>query len=181
MSATIKISCPVCGSVLAVKDSPDNEFRELTCPVCKKKSPYTSYRKIGANAGEHTEYPDSPLRQNEKDNAAIGKILVVDKGLAFQLKEGLNIIGRQSKSSNADIQLPCSSRRMSREHVVIEVRQVPGKGYVHYISLNKQQVNPTYIGSEPLMYGDKIILNEGDIIRLPDMTVRFVLPDIDKD
>ncbi len=66
---------------------------------------------------------------------------------------------------------------MSREHIVIEVKKLPVKGFVHYVSLYKEKVNKTSIGNEPLLYGDCVVLNHGDIIKLPDATLRFEIPD----
>ena len=68
---------------------------------------------------------------------------------------------------------------MSREHIVIEIKKVPAKGFVHYLSLYKEKVNKTFVGNEPLVYGDCIILNHGDIIKLPDADLRFEIPNED--
>ncbi len=54
---------------------------------------------------------------------------------------------------------------------------MPGRGLVHYVYINKEQVNPTYIGNCQLEYGDRLVLNHNDIIKLPDMELRFELPD----
>ncbi|MCI7783026.1 MAG: hypothetical protein MR544_08035, partial [Parabacteroides sp.] len=54
---------------------------------------------------------------------------------------------------------------------------IPGKGFVHIASLYKERVNPTYINQTPLLYGDHIILQMGDRIILPNVTLRFEIPD----
>ena len=69
---------------------------------------------------------------------------------------------------------------MSRLHLLIEVKKVVGKGFVHYVSLYGQKANATYIGNNQLEAGDIIELNSGDIIRLPDMPdirVKFEIED----
>ena len=64
----------------------------------------------------------------------------------------------KAAKSEAGIQIyTADSRAMSREHIVIDVKNVPGKGFVHTLSLYKEKVNPTFIGSEPLVYGDRIV------------------------
>ncbi len=150
---------------------------ELTCPVCKRKLPFTQFKRIAAPVTDgHTQYPDA----GGSEDLSIGRLIVlIERGecVTFQLKEGQNVIGRKAKGSGADIQLPCTSRRMSREHIVIEVKRVAGKGYVHYVSLSKEQVNPTYVNGQLLSYGDKVVLNTGDIIRLPDMELKFCSPE----
>jgi hypothetical protein len=62
---------------------------------------------------------------------------------------------------------------------VIEVKRVPAKGYVHYVSLYKEKVNPTYVEDELLQYGDCLVLSHGDVIKLPDVTFKFEIPDED--
>jgi hypothetical protein len=69
---------------------------------------------------------------------------------------------------------------MSREHVVIEVKRVAGKGFVHYLSLFKEKVNRTCINNDVLEYGDCVILKHGDIIHLPGIDLKFELPDSDE-
>ena len=66
---------------------------------------------------------------------------------------------------------------MSREHLVIEIKKIPGKGFVHCASLYKEKVNPTFIGQNKLEYGDCVILHHRDLIRLPDVEARFEIPD----
>ena len=66
---------------------------------------------------------------------------------------------------------------MSREHLVLEVKKVIGKGFVHYASLYKEKVNETMINNELLEYGDSIVLKSGDKLRLPDATIVFEIPD----
>ncbi|MCD8291354.1 MAG: FHA domain-containing protein [Prevotella sp.] len=173
----IKIGCPKCGAILEVKYESGIEGKFVTCPVCKKNSPFSSFKKIvnnNNNQGDHT------IVNAGNENYTLGELHVISSSIKFRLNPGRNIIGRKSSSSSATFQLPCTSKRMSREHLVIEVKKVPGKGYVHHVSLNKEHVNPTYIGNTLLEYGDKLVLNDRDIIHLPDMDIRFEIPDSDK-
>ncbi|MBD5355436.1 MAG: FHA domain-containing protein [Bacteroides sp.] len=111
-------------------------------------------------------------------NFTIGKISFLDNGISYQLHPGRNVIGRKSLRSEADIQIDTAGKRsMSREHIVIEVKKVPIKGFVHYLTLYKEKVNPTYIREEQVLYGDCIILSHGDIIKLPDAILKFEIPD----
>ncbi len=176
MEEILKIGCPVCGSILTVKNQSGIESRSVTCPVCKKRSPFVSFKRINdTEDDEPTQYPHMEDDKQEGENYTIGRLIA--DSVPYQLQPGKNIIGRKAEGSGAHVQIPCTSKRMSREHLVIEIKKVPGKGSVHYVSLNKAQVNPTYIGSMQLEYGDKLILKHNDIIRLPDMEVRFEIPD----
>ncbi len=96
----------------------------------------------------------------------------------LKLKTGKFIIGRKANSSMADFQIQTEgSNRMSKEHIVIEVKKVPQKGVVHYISLYKEKVNDTFINDEKMFFGDCVILKNGDIIKLPDATLKFEILD----
>lgn len=191
MEEIIKIKCPYCGAVLSVKNQADIESKNVTCPICKQKSPFTDFKRIvDKMEDEHTQYPGGEEKtsyQNSSDpgtdigrglNFALGKLKIMPTGPSYQLKNGKNIIGRRASQSSADFQIATGeSKRLSREHLVIEIKKVQGKGLVHYASLYKQKTNKTYIGTELLEYGDCIVLNDGDIIKLPDVSIKFEIPD----
>ena len=194
MDEIIKIKCPYCGAVLSVKNQAGIESKSVTCPICKQKSPFKDFKKIAEkfkDDGEHTQYPgddektsyqtssSDPLTDYRTGlNFTLGKLKVMPSGPSFQLKPGKNIIGRRATQSTADFQIPMEgSKRLSREHLVIEIKKVQGKGFVHYASLCKQKTNKTFIGNELLEYGDCMVLNHGDVIKLPDVNVKFEIPD----
>jgi hypothetical protein len=183
MDEIIQIKCPFDGAVLSVKYQTGIETKNVTCPVCKNKYPFTKFKRVtpGASQGSHTgggeEEPDTEL---PKENLILGRLRSMDSSLSFQLKPGRNVIGRKSASSTATLQIDTGAdRKLSREHLVIEVKRVPAKGFVHYVSLYKERVNPTYIGDELLQYGDCVVLHHGDLVKLPDLTLMFELPDED--
>lgn len=182
----IKIKCPCCGTMLAVKQQPGIEDKNVTCPVCKETSPFKQYKPMTIKKSEDTIYPDKEERTHYEEtdldasmNFTLGQLRIVSFPLSpFRLNVGRNVIGRKASASSADIQLPTTeSKRMSREHLIIEVKKIPEKGFVHYASLYKQRVNETFINQERLEFGDCIILKDGDVIKLPDMTVKFEIPD----
>lgn len=186
MEDKIKIKCPYCGAVLSVKNLPGIESKNVTCPVCKQKSLISACQKITVMDSERTQYPgakDSEKSTEYADplkdqNFTLGKLKVQPSGPSYQLHTGKNIIGRRATQSTADFQIPTDgSKRLSREHLVVEVKKVPGKGFVHYASLFKEKTNATLIGNTPLEYGDCLVLHHGDIITLPDVKVKFEIPD----
>ena len=193
MDDIIKIKCPYCGAVLSVKNQAGIESKSVTCPICKQKSPFKDFKKIAEkfkDDGEHTQYPGDDEKtsyQTSSDpgtdirtglNFTLGRLTCPLLNKPFQLKPGKNVIGRKATQSMADCQIPTeSSKRMSREHLIIDIKKVQGKGFVHYASLCKQKINKTYIGNELLEYGDCVVLNHGDVIKLPDAVVKFEIPD----
>lgn len=193
MDEIIQIKCPFDGAVLSVKNQPGIETKQVTCPVCKHKYPFTQFKRVIQTVNhddqctgypdeeEHTSYASggsSEATALGQMNFTLGKVSLVGTTVAYQLKPGRNVIGRKGVKSTADFQIDTGEKRaMSREHIVIEVKKVPGKGFVHYITLFKEKVNKTYIGAEPLLYGDCIVLTHGDLIRLPDAELKFEIPD----
>lgn len=195
MNEIIQIKCPFCGAVLSVKNIPDIDKKNVTCPICKQTNRFVNYKTItrdpneqpkgigkdvfnpkrsyGREATEATQY--GPM------NFTIGKLHLIGSDLCFQLKLGKNEVGRKSKNSTVDFQIDTGeSRKMSRNHLVIEVMKENYKGYVHYVSLSKENVNPTTVNGNPMCYGvDKVILNNGAIIKLPDAELKFEIPDED--
>lgn len=187
----IKIKCPYCGAILAVKKTAGMETKSLTCPVCKESSPYTTFKQIvDKKQEEHTQYPDghSPAgssnepthtQVDETPNYTLGQLKGIDLNTQmFRLKVGKNIIGRKATASTADSQISTGeSKRLSREHLIIEVKKVPGRGFVHFASLYKMKSNATFINDEQLEYGDCVVLQHGDILKLPDVSLKFEIPD----
>ena len=199
MEDIIQIKCPFDGAVLAVKNQPGIESKNVTCPICKHKYPFTQFKRVYSNTGDEdpdTDYPDSDeytkydgeytryeddedkTKIKENLNLTLGTVKVIGSGKIYQLKPGRNVIGRKAQQSGADFQIDTDEKRsMSREHIVIEVKKDPAKGFVHYVSLYKEKVNKTFLGNEQLFYGDCIRLNHGDLIKLPDATIIFEIPD----
>lgn len=196
MDETIRIKCPFDGAILSVKNQPGIENKLVTCPICKQKFPFSQFKRITPapsyqEEGE-TELPDMDGRARgygaeehttiaqSQTNFTLGRLKVVGTTTSFQLRAGRNVIGRKGMKSLADFQIDTAEKRaMSREHIQIEVKKVPSKGFVHYVSLCKEKVNKTFVGNDLLMYGDVLILNHGDVIKLPDATLKFEIPDED--
>ena len=179
MDDLIRIKCPWCSAVLTVKDFEGIETKSVTCPVCKQKSPFTKFTKVtGDDEKEKTHYLKGwkAAEPTDPDNLMIGCLKVKTTGQTFRLSPGRNVIGRKASASSANIQLDTGeNHRVSREHIVIEVKKIPGKGFVHYLSLYKERVNPTFLNKVSMMFGDCMVLKNGDIISLPNFDIVFEL------
>lgn len=176
-SNVIKIKCPKCGAVLRVKEQQGIEKMRVTCPVCKEGAPFSQFN--SASSPEKYVNADDRTSITIGANFTLGQLKLETLDLSpYRLKMGKNIVGRKAKASSADFQIPTGDKkRMSREHLVIEVVKVPDKGLVHYASLYKASVNVTSINHERIQYGDRIILNHGDVLMLPDVNLVFEIPD----
>lgn len=182
MEQKIKVKCPRCGANLSVKMQPGIEHKNLTCPVCKESSIFSSYRVITPPKEQEREH--TIIKENIKSFShtpeVVGELRVLSSTQLIRLRKGKNIIGRKASNSSADCQIETDNRRISREHLIIEVKNVEGKGVVHMLSLYKEQVNPTSINGESLMWGDSLVLRSGDVITLADLRLRFEIPDDEK-
>lgn len=189
----LQIKCPFDGAILTVKNVPGIEKKNVPCPVCKNKYPFTQFKIVSPVSGsdsdtdysgakeEKTSYGEQVVSEDTdlgNMNFTIGRLRLEGTGILYQLRPGRNIVGRKAEKSGSDFKIDTGiNRKMSREHIVIEVKKVPSKGFVHYLSLFKEKVNKTYIGTEELLFGDCIVLNNGDMIRLPDANLKFEIPD----
>ncbi len=101
----------------------------------------------------------------------------------YTLKLGPNIIGRDVKSSKADWKIPGtdSCMRISREHIIVEVKNLSNGSYRHELSLYKDKVNATYVNGDRVEdKEERLILNQGDSVKLPDnIMLLFEIPDTD--
>lgn len=194
MEELIKIKCPFDGAVLKVMNQPGIESKNVTCPICKHKYPFTEFKRVDdvySNEDPDTELPGGEEKTRYRDSEettslnqpdfTIGELYIPSMNKVFRLSPGRNLIGRKATKTTATIQIDTGEKRsMSREHLVIDVKKVPAKGMVHYVSLAKEKVNKTMVGNEVLNYGDCFVLQNGDVIALPDVTLKFRIPDEEK-
>lgn len=182
------ITCPSC----EIKN-PFIKFRKVTPQQKPQQDPPTDYgyghqrpqeeeKTQYRHSEEHTQYQyqDSKTKTGQAvhRNMTVGVLRLAGTNNTFQLKPGRNVIGRQSSNSGANFQINTGDKRsMSREHIVIDVKQHPGQGIIHCLSLYKEKVNKTFVDAEQLLPGDVIILQPGQIIKLPDAVLRFDIPD----
>lgn len=186
----IRIKCPRDGSVLTVRRVEGIESKYVTCPICKTKMRFGDFKIVTSGESDNTQYggSDDHTQYGGSDDhtqyggakqtpsqQSIGRLTVKETGRSYQLRPGVNIIGRWASKSAATIQLECPSRRMSREHLVVEVKRLPHEGYVHYARLYKSGVNATFINGLELAEGDVIILRHGNVIGLPDVELVFTV------
>lgn len=189
MNDIIQIQCPGDGAILSIKRQPGVESKNVTCPVCKMSRPFSQYKVYVPKTEECTEYPNGygktgNLNDSKEEtevatgNLCLGSLTVISTGRRYQLRPGRNVIGRKASVSDADFQIDTGqSHRMSRSHIIIDVKKVMGKGYVHQAKLFKERCNATYVNSSRLEPGDCIILHHCDILRLPDTDIRFEISD----
>lgn len=198
MAECIDIKCPFCSATLRIKNTPGIETKNIKCPNCNKSNAFTEFKPVAPKktvskpVASHSQTDDDPGTdyvgkgghgKSGEDtvvpvlNQTPGMLRDLGNGQSYQLKPGLNIVGRKANSSKADIQIDTGDKNfMSRQHIVIDVKKIP-KGYVHHLKLYQEKVNETLVNNQKLTYGDCIVLNHGYTIKLPDAVLVFELPD----
>lgn len=193
----LQIKCPWCSAVLSVKNRPDIETKNVTCPVCKQKSAFNQFTLVSQPAPqpkppvppvpssspyEGTKYSSNAGNLGSPTSlSVVGQLVLASSGAVFQLHQGRNVIGRMAPGSVADFQIETPlSKRMSRQHIVVDVMVDPLLGVVHALSLFKQACNAVTVNGQPLVFGDRVILTSGMSIAMPDAILTFQLPDPEK-
>lgn len=177
---TIKIKCPNCGKVLIVQDDPSNATKNVVCPVCKVKNPFSSFKNvIPAPIEDKTE-----LSKKQSDDKTVIRSCMNNKGTGFlldeysrrkyPLSEGVNLIGRLPKQSVpvADIAIVTDDSGLSRKHLNIEVVRGMDGNVRHWVS-NAENKNPTFINGRKMEDGDRIVLYDGYMISSSDTVLSF--------
>lgn len=184
-----KIICPSCKRILTIKYFEGIESKSFPCPNCGIKHKYTDYlpyptQQDETDLGDVLRYraqnKQIPAQTDEtelgslKTAVNIGCLKLPDVAELVQLKVGRNIIGRASSTSTATIQVNDATRTMSRSHYYIDVL-VFGSTVRHLLSVVPEAPNDTKLNDVKLEKTDKLVLNNGDIIRSGQVEVEFVL------
>ena len=182
----IKIKCPTCGKVLRLQDAPNINAASFTCPVCEEKhvvgkcQRYVEQPKPMVSSGDETRYGGASARQGGdetrigsqpqcggSDETRIGSasspavgVLMDNMGRTYQLRLGINTIGRKAASSPASVQIATDDRTMSRSHAVIDVSHAGGK-------------TPSFLNGSLIGQQDQLILNNGDRIKMGNTEMTF--------
>ena len=189
-----KIVCPTCKTVLEVGYFPGIESKSFPCPRCKTMHAFTEYlpyvaagwRAAGSNASGEDTITGGSGKNNPEDTETptaggtrlvIGGLRIAGRSEPVRLRQGRNTVGRKADSSEASIQVPDESRKMSRVHFVIDVTCKPGKGVYHTVSLAPGKKNASFFNGEPMTADDRYMLKAGDTLRVAGVELTFVLPD----
>ena len=169
---TIRIKCPKCGVLLDVRNTGNEAERTIGCPNCN------SHLKV-----KFKKKPDLPPVDDDDAeefgtnimsgiaNTNVGKLLYGTT--EYPLILGVNTIGRKATTSAASLQIPTDDRSMSRMHSIIEVGRLYD-GSVRTVIKNADNKNPTFVGGQRLLDGDRIVLRNGDVIKMGNVVVTFI-------
>lgn len=186
MIDVVKIKCPVCGSVLQIKNQPDLDKKSVTCPTCKQKSRIADCMRMAStnNSDDATQYNAGRDMGSEDTTLGtapvvpLGKLVNSQNGCVHQLRLGKNTIGRSVSSPLPTVTIPVDEiqthNTMSREHAIIEVTRLSNGSYRHFL-YNWKNKNGTFVNEMRLTEGERLVLNDGQTIRLGEVVLRFEL------
>ncbi len=91
----------------------------------------------------------------------------------YPLHLGRNLVGRESKTSNADVQIPTDDFQMSREHAVINITKI-SNGSLRALIRNYKEGVCTVVKGMKLESTDKLVLTSGTEIKLGQTSVFYI-------
>lgn len=179
---TMKIKCPNCGAILIVRRVQGMESKSVPCAVCKVTNPFVKFTEVKeqAYAPEDTElkkkkYLKDDADEEDTDFEKEALLYDVSTQKRYLLKDGLNLVGRKTykKESVADVPVETLVKGFSRSHFYVEVmRYGTDLKLKLYLAENK---NETYVNSERIEKGEKIMLKEGDVVKCCSLELKVVI------
>lgn len=154
---TSTIQCPHCGNEAKIAPTVVGEAT-VACKKCK---------------GKFIVLVKSKTVKVSSGSASKGVLKLLRRGWfdkEFQLREGVNVLGRFDDEIKSDISIK-GDDSMSRRSIEIFVAKTE-KGYRYTLTVLKA-VNPVYHNERILSEGEKIDLNFGDSIQLGKTKFRF--------
>ena len=183
-----RVQCPQCGTIYDIPNSKGEPERIFTCKKCQKKlrvkfsNPQVSNDEpvdaitVDTNDNGKTQYHTQKKPEITNNTVFVQKsakrgILVVN-GREYELREGINTVGRKSANSTASLQLDVSDQFMSRRHCKINCVNM-GKPTFKAIISNDQNKNKTYINDIPLGEDEEDVLTNGCKVRMADTVIIY--------
>lgn len=162
------INCPSCGLKLSFQGVPGYENMTVTCPRCRFKGKVRQFMNGGVKQPlMETRISPSPFGVMSAD---LGQVRILSSDAVRKLKEGVNVLGRNSESGTADVKLT-NDPYMSRRHVQIEVIRRPD-GFEHRL-VEINSTNIIKLNGKEINRGDVLKLNFGDVLTLGMTDIRL--------
>lgn len=159
------ITCPNCHGKLEVTNPKQEPMLLITCPnpACGAKL------RVRFDTGETIIAP-------KKKVATVPGYLSYN-GEYFVLAEGRNSVGRNSSKHESNIEIQTADKSVSRVHCLLEavrIESVRMKVIASDLrSEEKMAQMPTCIADEPLAKEDRIVLEDGDTIKIGGQVLTF--------
>ncbi|MDO4181591.1 MAG: FHA domain-containing protein [Bacteroidales bacterium] len=177
----VKITCPYCKQVFAIKKPEKSGNYRIVCPNpnCKKDirlklvaHPIQMQGQGSAPVQPENEpkdtaqTPPTKIKMGEEFRLHKARLIQQRKfksNIVHQLSEGRNLIGRKDDVNSSDISIE-GDNTISRQSVEIIMERTE-KGYLFKLNVLRAK-NPVYLNKAQLTEGEGMYLDYGDIIRL---------------
>lgn len=165
-----RVCCNSCGITLDVPQRNGEPYRDIHCPNCNHQQRVTFGDSLPDEQAK-TVYGGMQgiTRQDNTDDDALtqfpqampvhpGALLFGTK--KYPLRLGRNLVGRASKTSNADVQIPTNDNQMSREHAIINIKRI-ADGSLRTLIRNFKDNLVTIVKDMQLETNDEVVLTNG--------------------
>lgn len=195
---TLTCGNPACRAGLTVRVKVPTQAKEVKCPKCGYLNPLPANLSAPEKPVPAASDEETLIKENDNEKTwiqgegktkpalpeVLGWLIVHDEKTAsqtFNLKKGLNTVGRISRKSPSDLMIQTEDRYMSRPHCTIEVK-INKMGQVDYVlqdgarqpdGTRKKSQNGTFLnGQEPALHpSEQIYLKDGDTVQIGETKV----------
>ena len=161
---TKHVKCPKCSQKLEVTNKNQESVLLVRCPQCNAKM------RVKFDTGE------TVLADAEDRSEIIGLLKYGEK--YCPLHEGVNILGRKVKQSQADVPIETDDLTMSRKHATIEIVRLKSNKIKAVLGdlrdREKAVVKPIIHEGIPLDADDRVVICFGDTIQLGETILKYV-------
>jgi len=158
------ITCPNCRTSIEVTNLDSKELIVVPCPKC------------GLKLGVKFDKNQTVILDSRPDKKEIGHIVCGQEH--FELKLGVNTVGRKSANSSATIQIATNDMSVSRVHAEIEVVKLDSgnmKAFLRDVrDVEKSNIKPMLFGDDRMYPEDCLDLENGDTFRMGDVLVKYI-------
>lgn len=176
-----KITCnnPICRGSFYFNEQRNPTARLVKCPQCGNvqslNNPIPPPERVSDD--DWSPNPKPEIKRRETDDK-IGVLVIYDeyntKITTFNLRKGINRIGRDSELTDEDVNIRINDSYMSRHHCDIEVRWTGTQRGYEYVLSDKAYLrkahssNGTFVNgsNERLRVRDEVLLNDGDTVQV---------------
>lgn len=168
----VKIKCPTCGVILKVKNSQNEAVKTIKCPKCGATLKI-EFRKEDSGRTMIGDMSDFESQVPTKTDHSQKVCKLKCGGKVYELREGMNSVGRRAPSSKATVQIP-GDMKMSRNHAKIEVVRT-ASGKIKAMIKNWENANHTKVDGNCINDDDIFVLNNGSQIQMGTTNIIFII------
>lgn len=158
------VTCPNCGASLEVSNPESKEIKVVPCPKC------------GLKLGIKFDKGQTVIASVNSNKKEIGYLMC--GGECYELKVGINTIGRKSAKSASTVQIATDDMSVSRVHAEIEVVKLENENIKAILrdvrDEEKANLKPMYFGDDRMYPEDRLDLENGDTFKIGETIVKYL-------